>query len=166
MSSRRAAPHRSALRSAGLRPAACSPFSLIGSYFWQMLASLLTLRTPGSRSTANCFARQHYPVTRTVPLPTPAFVKKPAAWRVRQSTGDVSNCFPADKPEFLPEIFYFGVLELPDGSLRIHSGAPKNFISHPIADARKTVLQKQGRFDRQPAMALQKCAHHGGSKFG
>ena len=56
---------------------------------------------------------------------------------------------PTHETHGFPECLSKPLVELTGWEPRIDARAPEDFISHPIADARKTTLQHQGRLGRK-----------------
>jgi hypothetical protein len=63
------------------------------------------------------------------------------------------------------EFLGFRRAQFPGGTPRMKAGLPENFVGHPIANPRKTSLQKQHGLDRSGAMAAEECFHDGKGKL-
>ena len=71
----------------------------------------------------------------------------------------------ANKADAPPKLSQGWFSDLTGQDTRMQFDAPEYFIGHPVANARKAILQEQGRFDRKSSMALEKFRHRGNRKM-
>ncbi len=83
-------------------------------------------------------------------------LEEPRLWRVGEIVPDDLNGALGDEAGFLEGGFQLVLVDSPGSGARMNLGLPEDFVRHPIADSRKTILQQQHRFDRCAAMLLQK----------
>jgi hypothetical protein len=72
---------------------------------------------------------------------------------------------PADELSFVVERFEFGGTQFSGGAGGVDFGLPQDFISHPVSDSRKTLLQKQHGLDRGASVAGKEFVDKGGSEL-
>ena len=70
----------------------------------------------------------------------PALVEEPGFGRVAEIFADFVEGFARNEADFFVKAREFGGLELSAEALGGESGAPEDFVSHPIADTGKTFL--------------------------
>lgn len=120
----------------------------------------LALWAPGRGSPANRFVFQRSVVARAFAFSAPALVKQPARRRVAERNANVFQRLAADKDGLLPQLVESAAFDGPARSSRVDPSAPQNFVGHPIADARKVLLEKKGGLDWQLSVPLEGTAQN------
>src|SRR3569623_1736098 len=100
-------------------------------------------------------------MTGTAPSVLPPKVKKPVRRRVAEIGANPAPGLPGDETGLLPELLHFVSIQGGAEPFRSDSGAPENFIRHPVANSRKAVLKKQGWLNGQAGVALEKLCDEG-----
>jgi hypothetical protein len=62
-------------------------------------------------------------------------------------TRDYAKSEPSDAAAFAPERANLGRWQRASAALRVNRSAPKNFVGHPVADARKELLHVEEGFE-------------------
>src|SRR5687767_640092 len=109
--------------------------------------SLLANRAPGGGAASNFGAFQGGAATRTISFAAPTFVEEPSLRRVCIGGGNFFDGFAADPAGLFPESADFLGREGFDAAFWIESGAPEDFVGHPVADASERFLHQERGFD-------------------
>jgi hypothetical protein len=81
-------------------------------------------------------------------------VKEPAGWWIRKIHADRLQGNATDFARLAPECGDFRCFQFAIATARINSGAPQNFVCHPVSHPRKKVLHEQEAFDRARGAAF------------
>src|SRR5258707_7071214 len=119
----------------------------------------LARAAPGAGPASDGFARQRAAMPGTCAVPVPALVEEPSCWKSGITPAEASDGFTAEEPDGSPEISQFRAGQLAGERARGQPGPPKDFVGHPIAQARKTLLQEQRAFEGKLVVVLEKCGH-------
>lgn len=121
--------------------------------------SALTTRAPNCGSSSNCVATERCAMLRTLAFPRPAFMKQPAARRIRPIPSHRLQGSAANESNPAPKSPLMRTGQAVARQAWLKSRLPKDFVRHPIANTGKSVLQQQRRLHRQLAMSSQKVVH-------
>ena len=92
-------------------------------------------------------------------------MKEPARWQSGIPPADALDRNPADETNRAPEVLELRIGKVPGTGARVQPSFPKDFIGHPVSQARKASLQKQRGFEGKSAMALKEARHPLGGKL-
>ena len=93
-------------------------------------------------------------------------IEEPRIGRIGPVFTDDAQRLPAEVTDFAMEFFDDFRIERTRRLPGMDGGTPKNFVGHPVADARKSFLHKEHRLDRRASATTKKIGQlfHGESR--